>query len=575
MGLTDGLSTLKQTALAAVADKLNVLNETLIASLQDDESKEKLRDGYRNLGTAVAEILSPLLNHIDAYVEEGTGSGSETTSDDTKADKVEGATADHLASLTSEGNLADSGLDKNAVGNHLEDWESHITLPDLLNSPAVLQDGDGSSKLLIHPAIRAFQDGTIHGRRYPGLSSERLVSQGLVELNLTTGNLDGDDPSTLSSVNGQAWLALDDSPERFGFPMAAGEKRIAIVEHHRETGVFRPVYGWTDANDYTYDHPTGTTGINNGNGSASYPRRKSSRKFTNARTSPNQSGPIYPTSVSAVAVQTCASASLPWLYFKFYVVGVDGDGLPDMSDIRGETAEYNKQVVGTSTYDLAGRIGTGSSYISEFPFVDVSPIDDAEDFYIVFEYTIDSYSSADWWKAYGASHTPSDNLHTESGNSFNSLFVSDTWTSWADCGLSLSWDIEFNHTDKPWAIFPEPADGYDVAAYLGSSSDNRELDADNLSSQKLVERPLDELLAHVNDGTAFSDPLETNEIPFAVVDHHHSETLCGKTATVQTEDGSATTLLEIPVTEGESFTVHAVVSGLKAMEVQRWDTNVL
>ena len=64
MALTDGQNTTKQAIVDAVAEKLEELNEALIATLPDDESKQQLRDGYRNIGTAIAEIVGPICEHI-------------------------------------------------------------------------------------------------------------------------------------------------------------------------------------------------------------------------------------------------------------------------------------------------------------------------------------------------------------------------------------------------------------------------------------------------------------------------------------------------------------------------------
>ncbi len=64
MALTDGQNATKQAMVDAVAAKLEELNEALIDTLPDEESKQKLRDGYRNIGTAIAEVLGPICEHI-------------------------------------------------------------------------------------------------------------------------------------------------------------------------------------------------------------------------------------------------------------------------------------------------------------------------------------------------------------------------------------------------------------------------------------------------------------------------------------------------------------------------------
>jgi len=69
MALTDGQNATKQAMVDAVAAKLEELNAALIDTLPDEASKQKLRDGYRNIGTAVAEVLSPLCTHIVAHAE--------------------------------------------------------------------------------------------------------------------------------------------------------------------------------------------------------------------------------------------------------------------------------------------------------------------------------------------------------------------------------------------------------------------------------------------------------------------------------------------------------------------------
>ena len=72
MALTDGQNTTKQAIVDAVALKLEELNENLIDTLPDEESKQKLRDGYRNIGTAIAEVLSPICVHISTNAEVDT-----------------------------------------------------------------------------------------------------------------------------------------------------------------------------------------------------------------------------------------------------------------------------------------------------------------------------------------------------------------------------------------------------------------------------------------------------------------------------------------------------------------------
>jgi hypothetical protein len=69
MALADGQNATKQAMVDAVAEKLEELNEALIDTLPDEESKQKLRDGYRNIGTAIAEILGPICEHIVANAE--------------------------------------------------------------------------------------------------------------------------------------------------------------------------------------------------------------------------------------------------------------------------------------------------------------------------------------------------------------------------------------------------------------------------------------------------------------------------------------------------------------------------
>ncbi len=69
MALTDGQDVTKQAIIDAVAEKLEELNEALIDTLPDEESKQQLRDGYRNIGTAIAEVLSPICVHISTHAE--------------------------------------------------------------------------------------------------------------------------------------------------------------------------------------------------------------------------------------------------------------------------------------------------------------------------------------------------------------------------------------------------------------------------------------------------------------------------------------------------------------------------
>ena len=69
MALTDGQNTTKQAIVDAVAEKLEELNEALIDTLPDEGSKQQLRDGYRNIGTAIAEVLSPICVHISTNAE--------------------------------------------------------------------------------------------------------------------------------------------------------------------------------------------------------------------------------------------------------------------------------------------------------------------------------------------------------------------------------------------------------------------------------------------------------------------------------------------------------------------------
>ena len=69
MALTDGQNVTKQAIVDAVAEKLEELNEALIDTLPDQESKQQLRDGYRNIGTAIAEIVGPICTHISENAE--------------------------------------------------------------------------------------------------------------------------------------------------------------------------------------------------------------------------------------------------------------------------------------------------------------------------------------------------------------------------------------------------------------------------------------------------------------------------------------------------------------------------
>ncbi len=69
MALTDGQNATKQAMVDAVAAKLEELNESLIDTLPDEASKQKLRDGYRNIGTAIAEVLGPICEHIVTNAE--------------------------------------------------------------------------------------------------------------------------------------------------------------------------------------------------------------------------------------------------------------------------------------------------------------------------------------------------------------------------------------------------------------------------------------------------------------------------------------------------------------------------
>jgi hypothetical protein len=69
MALTNGQNATKQAMVDAVAAKLEELNAALIDTLPDEASKQKLRDGYRNIGTAIAEVLSPICVHISTNAE--------------------------------------------------------------------------------------------------------------------------------------------------------------------------------------------------------------------------------------------------------------------------------------------------------------------------------------------------------------------------------------------------------------------------------------------------------------------------------------------------------------------------
>ncbi len=69
MALIDGQTQTKQAIVDAVAAKLEELNASLIDTLPDEASKQKLRDGYRNIGTAIAEVLGPICIHISTNAE--------------------------------------------------------------------------------------------------------------------------------------------------------------------------------------------------------------------------------------------------------------------------------------------------------------------------------------------------------------------------------------------------------------------------------------------------------------------------------------------------------------------------
>ena len=69
MALTDNQAATKEAIVDAVAAKLEALNADLIASYPDEESKQKLRDGFRNIGVAIAEIVEPVCAHIAANAE--------------------------------------------------------------------------------------------------------------------------------------------------------------------------------------------------------------------------------------------------------------------------------------------------------------------------------------------------------------------------------------------------------------------------------------------------------------------------------------------------------------------------
>ena len=75
MALTDNQTTTKEAIADAVAAKLEALNAGLIASYPDEASKQKLRDGFRNIGMAIAEILVPICAHIATNAEVGSTPG--------------------------------------------------------------------------------------------------------------------------------------------------------------------------------------------------------------------------------------------------------------------------------------------------------------------------------------------------------------------------------------------------------------------------------------------------------------------------------------------------------------------
>ncbi len=271
--------------------------------------------------------------------------------------------------------------------------------------------------------------------------------------------------------------------------------------------------------EQVYGHPTANDKIDNGGPSSAYRRRKTSRKMRNVRTSPYDAATIYPTSVSEAQLQTVAAISSS-LYFKFYVVGVDGSGLPNMTDVRGETEWYNcTPPIGTVSWELEGQIDSSGSFVSEFPFQSVSGIANEEYFFIVIEMYWNGAEGTETLHTRGASYTNTDNLHTASGYPYHDIFYEGVWDSWNQGADDYTWDIAFHHTTDNTPVFPEPAENYEVSAYIGSCFDGRVLNAATLSGKKFVERPLDQLLANVADGTAFAYALGTDEIPFAVVDH--------------------------------------------------------
>ena len=450
---------------------------------------------------------------------------------DEKATKVDGAQNGNIAALDAEGDLADSGMsldDEAGYGDVQKLWSASKTTEevesckdlvahqaDLPGSLLVFESSpSANASLRVLPALRISEDGTLQGRRYPQSSRPLLKSEGTVELDLLTGNLDGTAPGTIDDVEGQAWLAPDASPDRFGFPLATGIKRLAVIEHHSETGVFRPVYGSMQPGEsYMYDHAVaGGTYLSNGSNNCQYKRRKTSKKLCNHRTSPNAPGDIYADYVTGINLRIKKETEgLDSLYMKFYVVGADGSGLPDMSDVRGHTTNY--------TY--AASYGTNNVEITDsISFTETSAIAADEEFYIVVEFSYAGYSSYNTVDQRGAVYSGTDNLHTEESTDhlYNCYYNGSEWSSWSTGSSTDSWDIEFHNTTSETAVFPEPVDGWEVAAYLGSSYDNRELDGDAIASQKFVERPLNELLANISDGTAFSDELGSDEIPFAVVD---------------------------------------------------------
>ncbi len=69
MALLDGQTATKQAMVDSVAAKLEELNTDLISTLPDETSKQQLRDGYRNIGMAIAEVLGPICMHMVAHAE--------------------------------------------------------------------------------------------------------------------------------------------------------------------------------------------------------------------------------------------------------------------------------------------------------------------------------------------------------------------------------------------------------------------------------------------------------------------------------------------------------------------------